>query len=387
MKDRQEMATRLVGWLLRQPFSGARELGWRLGIPEPDAGHILHELTLRGRVDWIEPGSPELDLRRRYFVTEEAVAAWCAAREIPVAALARAVLVGRSDLLRRVASIEVTIGVNDLCAALAGELRSAGNVELVDARSLPLGGPAAARWWLPGVDGYGCLRRDQRYAPFLVVWDRAAAPDIHRRRRAAAWQREADKVRGHWGDAGLPPLLIVCRTMREVAVWRGALADGADGETPLGAYFTTRPELLGHGAAGPIWQSPSGEEGRLLGRLGWGPEPPVLALPPFHGLADLESGTRRRQGALGRWAKQRAQAEHTRTRWQHAAALALATEPGEHTLLGWVARHPLLDASDLAELLREPRAVIVRRLDQLARYRVVAPVQPHQPMTTEGETA
>src|SRR5690606_38118358 len=154
------------------------------------------------------------------------------------ATLAQVMPVERNDLLRRVASIEVTAGVNHLCAALADELRRAGHGELGDARSLPLGGPAAARWWLPGVDGYGCLRAGRLSAPFLVVWDRAAAPDVHRRRRAALWQRDVTKVRGHWGRAGLPPLLIVCRTMREVAVWRGALTDQADGETPpLGAYF------------------------------------------------------------------------------------------------------------------------------------------------------
>ncbi|PKN78780.1 MAG: hypothetical protein CVU47_11745 [Chloroflexi bacterium HGW-Chloroflexi-9] len=73
-------------------------------------------------------------------------------------------------------------------------------------------------------------------------------------------------------------------------------------------------------------------------------------------------------------------------RWQHASAVALATRPGEQTLLGWIARHPLLAASDLAELLREPAALVERRLEWLLRCRVVAPVPPHQPMTTEGKT-
>lgn len=392
MNDQPQRATQAVGWLLRQPFNGEREVGRLLGVAEHDARHLLHELTLRGCVDWVEPGSPDLGRGRRYFVTEEAVAAWCAAREVPVATLARAVPVGRNELLRRVASIEVTTGVNGLCAALAAELRSAGHAELVDARSLPLGGPAAARWWLPGVDGYGCLRAGRRYAPFLVAWDRAAAPDVHRRRRAALWRREAAKVRGHWGQIGLPPLLIVCRTVREVAVWRGALVDQADGETPpLGAYFTTRPALREHGAAGPVWQSAAGEEGRLVTLLGWGPEPPVPALPPLDGLVEglgnLEPGTPRRQGALGRWAAQHATTENPRARWQHASALALATNPDEQTLLDWIARHPLLAAPDLAELLREPVALVERRLDWLLRCRVVTRVPLHQPMPSEGETA
>ncbi len=387
MNGQPQMATQAVGWLLRQPFSGEREVGQLLGVAEQDARRLLHDLTLRSRVDWVEPGSPDLGRHRRYFVTEEAVAAWCAAREVPVATLARAVPVGRNELLRRVASIEVTTGVNRLCAALAAELRSAGHAELIDARSLPLGGIAAERWWPQGVDGYGCLRAGRFSAPFLVVWDRAAAPDVHRRRRAAFWRREAPKVRGNWRRIGLPPLLIVCRTVRQIAVWRDALADQADGETPpLGAYFTTRPALQEHGAAGPIWGSVAGEEGRLLTLLGWGPEPPVPALPSLDGSADLEPSNRHRQGTLQRWAVGHATVENPRARWQHASALALATSPGEQTLLSWIARHPLLAASDLADLLDEPAAVVERRLEWLVRCRAVAPVPPHQPMTTEGET-
>ncbi|MGD9894724.1 MAG: hypothetical protein AB7U18_25850 [Dehalococcoidia bacterium] len=388
MKDQALRATLAGGWLLRRPLNDEREVGWLLGVAEHDARHILHDLTQRGCVDWVEPGSPDLGRRRRYFVTEEAVAAWCAARDVPVATLAGVVAVGRNDLLRRIASIEVTTGVNRLCAALAAELRGAGRTELFDARSLPLGGSPAARWWLQGVDGYGCLQRDQRYAPFLVVWDRRAAPDVHRRRRVALWRREAATVRRPWGESGLPPLLIVCPTMYEVAVWRDALADQADGTMPpLGACFTTRPALQAHGAAGPIWRSATGEEGRLMALLGWGPEPPVPALPSLDGLVDPEPAHRRRPGALGRWATQHAATEHTRARWQHASAVALATRPGEQTLLGWIARHPLLAASDLAELLREPAVVIERRLDRLLRCRVVVPVPPHQPLTTEGEPA
>jgi len=38
-------------------------------------------------------------------------------------------------------------------------------------------------------------------------------------------------------------------------------------------------------------------------------------------------------------------------------------------------------------LLSESAALIERRLEWLLRCRVVTPVPPHQPMTTEGETA
>ena len=386
MKDEPLMMTQAVGWLLRQPFNGEREVGWLLGIAEHDARHLLHELRLRGRVDWIDPGSPDIQRRRRYFVTEAAIAAWCAARETSVSTLAQVVPAGRNDLLRRIASIEVTTRVNRLCAELAAGLRN-GDHELIDARSLPLGGPPAARWWLPGVDAYGCLRVGRRYAPFLVAWDRTAAPDIHRRQRAALWRREAAKVRGHWGLVGLPPVLVACPTVREIAFWRRALADEADGpRPPLAAFFTTRWALEEHGAAGPIWQSTAGEAGRLVEQVGWGPEPPVPPLPSLDGFPDPEPGAHRRPGALGRWAAEHVTTENTRARWQHASALALAMGPGEQKSLGWIARHPLLAASDLAEFLDEPADLIERRLEWLVRGRAVASVPPHQPMTTEGET-
>src|SRR3546814_5729884 len=100
MTDQPQRATQAIGWLLRQPFHGEREVGRLLGCAEPDARHLLQALTLRGCVDSVEPGSPDLERRRRYFVTEDTVAAWCAAREVPIATLAQVVPVGRNDLLR-----------------------------------------------------------------------------------------------------------------------------------------------------------------------------------------------------------------------------------------------------------------------------------------------
>lgn len=387
MNDAQLMATRALGWLVRLPLSGERELARLMGGHEQDVRRILHGLALRGWTDSVEPGSPDLERRRRYFVAEDAVAAWCAARGVTVATIAESIPVGRTDLLRRIARIEITTGVNRLCAALADDLRLADLAELVDARTLPLDGRAAARWWLHGVDGYGCLRAGQLYAPFLIAWDRAAAPDVHRRQRAGLWRRQAKAVRARWGEVGLPPLLVVCSTTREVAVWREALTGHSDEDTPpLAALFTTRRALREHGAAGPIWRSAAGDEGQLIAQVGWEPEPSLPAPALFNGLAGIETVDRRRQGALRRWAVQRATTESSRARWQHASALALATGAGEQALLDWIARHPLLAASDLAELLREPAALVARRLEWLVRCRVVAPVRPHQPMITEGVT-
>lgn len=374
MNDEQ-MAARAVGWLVRLPLSGEREVAGLLGVDEHDARRMLHGLALRGWIDSVEPGSPELERRRRYFVAEAAIAAWCAAREVTVATLAERAPVGRNDLLRRLARAEITTAVNRLCAAVARDLRRVGLAELVDVRSLPLRGPAVARWWLHGIDGYGCLRSGDRYAPFLVAWDRAGAPHVHRRQRAARWCRESDAVRARWGETGLPPLLMVCPTLREVAVWQDALAGRPDAAAtpPFAVLLTTARALREHGAAAPIWRSAAGDEGQLVEQVGWGPAPPLPAPPRFDGLDDLVTVDRRGQGTLRRWAAERATTEGSRARWQHAAALALATGPGEQTLLDWIARHPLLAASDLAELLREPAALVARRLEWLVRCRAVAP--------------
>jgi len=103
-------------------------------------------------------------------------------------------------------------------------------------------------------------------------------------------------------------------------------------------------------------------------------------------LADLKPVAHRRQGALQRWAAQRATSASAHVRSQHASALALATEAAEQTLMGWIARHPLLAASDLAALLGEPAALITRRLERLVHCRAVTPARLHQPMTNEGAT-
>ena len=389
MNDATMIASGKLGWLVRLPPSGERELAGLLGVQDADVRRTLHDLGLRGRVDSVEPGSPELERRRRYFVSEDTVAAWCAAREVTAATLAQTLPVGRNDLLKRIACIEVTTGVNRLCAELAADLRRAGLAELVDARSLPLSGRAAERWWLHGVDGYGCLGAGRLYAPFLIAWDRAAAPDLHRRQRAALWHREAKAVRAHWGEAGLPPLLLVCPTTREADVWLHALANHADNgaSPPLGVFVTTRRGLREHGAGGAAWRSAGGEEKTLVEQIGWGPEPSVTAPPGlFDGIADIETVDRRRHGALRRWAAQHATAAGARVRWQHTSALALATGAAEQTLVEWMARHPLLSVSDLAELLGEPAALIARRLEWLVRCRAVAPVRLHQPMPSEGVT-
>jgi len=384
MNNAPTVAARACDWIARMPFCGEYEVARALGNDEHAVRPMLQDLKRRGFLDSVEPGSPDLERRRRYFITEDAVAVWTAALEMPSAVLAASLPVRRNDLLKRVACIEVTTGVGGLCADLADGLRRGGTPRLVDARSLPLGGRAAERWWLHGVDGYGCLEHERDYAPFFVVWDRFAAPDAHRRQRADFWHREARTVRRRWGKPGLPPILLVCPTTREADFWLGALADRADdgASPPLGVFVTTRRKLRDHGAGGPVWRSADGEEGELVRLIGWGAEPSVPQPPTLPDVTvDLAVGRRRTHGALGRWAARLAVAPVARARWQHASALALATRPGEQTLVDWIARHPLLAASDLAEFLGEQESLIEKRLERLVRLRVVRAVPLQQPTT------
>jgi len=120
-------------------------------------------------------------------VREDALPALAAGLDLPASEVTGAVAVRRRDALERVARVEITASVNGFFAELAAYGRRPVTCELADARSLPLQVPAAERWWLRGTDAYGCLRAGELWSPFLVAWDRAAAPDRQRRRRACGW--------------------------------------------------------------------------------------------------------------------------------------------------------------------------------------------------------
>ncbi len=264
MRDEAARLARALEWIARLPLCGEPELAGLLGVDEHDARRLTHELVKRGWTETLAARSPELEPRRLAVLRDEALSALAAACGRDLASLAGAVPVRPRDLSRRVASLEISVGVNRLLTDLADDLESSRIAELADARSLPLALSRAGRWWLPGVDGYGCLRSGRIHAPFLVAWDRAAAPDVHRRRRLAGWFAASAGVDREWGREGLPPVLVIRRSARERRVWEDALARRDEaGYGRLDLLSTTREELH---AAGPAGSAPSGAPPGAAGR-------------------------------------------------------------------------------------------------------------------------
>ena len=216
------------------------------------------------------------------------------------------------------------------------------------------------------MDGYGCLRSGPLHAPFLVAWDRAAAPDVHRRRRLAGWFAASARVDRLWGTEGLPPVLVICPSAREWRVWEDALAkrDGVGPGSP-DLLFTTREELHAAGAGDARWWRPDRAPAPLVEQLGWGEAPTLDAVRIERPLDDCRPPARRDGTSLGRRAFDQATSGQVGPDRQRLAGLARATSPAEKTLIEWVARHPLLTAADLAALTSEPAGLIRRRLERL----------------------
>ncbi len=357
----------VLDWVIRQPLIGEPEIARWVAVDEPIARGLLHELTQWGWCESLEPGSRELEARRRYIVRPQAVPVLAAA--LGCATIERDVPVGLRDVLQRVARFEITVGVNGLLAELADHLRQHGPGELADARSLPLGKSARQPWWLVGASGYGCLRTGDRWAPFLVVWDRAAAPDDHRRVRVRAWLRARASVAERWAPDGLPPTLLVCPGEREQAVWERDLLRclEADPFAVPSVLLATRESLRTDGVGGSIWRRPGDLAGApLSGLLGWGGAP----LPQVPWMRDRPERLKELPGARGPSLRAWARDEVTRStgpHWQRIGALAVVLVPGERLVIEWLVRFPLLAVAELAALTGEPVALIARRVEWLIR--------------------
>lgn len=356
-------------WIARLPLCGDPELAGLIGVDGHDARRLIHELVRRGWVETVEPGSPELELRRLALVREEAIPALAAALCLDPAEIAGAVPVRLRDALERITRVEITFGVNRALAGLAAEVRRSGLAELADARSLPLALSAPERWWLPRIDGYGCLRAGPLHAPFLLAWDRAAAPDLHRRRRVDAWFEASAAVARRWGAEGLPPVLVICPSTRELRVWEKALARADEtGGTQLDVLLTTREQLLVQGPGDSTWrQAGRTQAAPLVELIGWGREPPTVAATRLAEPLEQLPPPQRRGASLRERTLAGATANDGGPFWHRLGVLALATGPAEKTLIEWVARHPLLSGGDLAPLLGTSQALIERRLEWLTR--------------------
>jgi DNA-binding MarR family transcriptional regulator len=370
MSSHKTRLARALEWSARLPLLGEPELARLLGIDAADAPRVRLELERRGWIEWFVPGTYALRQRRLSFVREGAVAGLARALRIERVELPRHVAVRRTDVLDRIVRVEITAWVNRFFADLAVS-PGLPRLELADARSLPLALSVHERWWPPGVDGYGCLRAGELWAPFFVAWDRVSAPDEHRRRRVAAWTAAAPEVGARWGPEGLPVVLLVCAGEQEEEVWERSLRSGAErvAERRLDVLLTSASDVASAGPAAVNWRDPvSGRSGPLLERLGWGTAPKLRRwrLPD-----DAATRTLPRTGrTLRDWAPDAAADSRTPVT-ERVGAIAMTTDRDEKRLLEWIGRHPLLTSMELAGLCGVPKAAVARRLDWLVRCGVV----------------
>ena len=363
-------ASRALEWIARLPLLGEPELARLLGIDEVDARGLRRVLERQGSIEWFVPGSDALEQRRLSFVREAPLPALAAAVGTGLIALPAHLPVRRHDLLARIVRAELTASVNRFLSELSA-WPGLPRLELEDARSLPLTSSPPERWWLPALEGYGCLRAGAQRAPFFVAWDRAAAPDQHRTTRVGAWIAAAPTVAAHWGAEGLPPLLLVCAGQRARSTWERSIRQAAArmDVRPIEILLTSARELAVDGPAGVTWHDPvTGRAGSLLERLGWGAAPPFprLRLPDELPAPSRPATT----PTLRRWAPGAANDPRTPV-VERVAAIAMTTDRDEKRMIEWIGRLPLITTPQLASLTDLPRPAVARRVERLLHSGVV----------------
>jgi hypothetical protein len=348
------LQAKTLDWLSRLPLLGAYDLGLLLGIPERDASRLLYNLETLHWVEAVTAPSPELDAERFYALSTRAVTNLAARLGLAEAELEAQFPVSKREVMLRVARVETTVGLNRLAAELAEAARNDREIELGDFRSLPRR-RAARAFWPPEVEGFGWLRSGSTYAPFFVAWDRAAAPNVHRRKRVSAWYafREAEHV---WGRDDIPPILVLCPSEAEIAQWAQAVLASADRRVvrPVRVLLSAIDEVVSKGPFEAIWRRVGGTvRAPLAERLAWrwhlpvevrSPRVslarPVEALPPSQRLMFPA-----RRGPL----QKESFGSPTSNECERILPIVGATEK---RLLEWLGYHPLLSAADLRVLLR-----------------------------------
>lgn len=362
------MHSRAMEWIARLPLLGEHELALLLGAHDVDAAALRHHLDRDGWIESIRLGSPEIDLRPLAFVRDGALPALAEALGTTPRDLKTHAPFRRADILDRVARVEIAAGANRFLAELARALRDEPSFALTDARSLPMATPSGGRWWLPSIEAYGCVQVGELSAPFFVAWDRAGAPNEHRSERVAAWLRATPAVGSAWGAAGLPPILIVCPSARELEAWRTILLRAAerDDRARLDVLLTTIAEIADAGILAAIWREPERDRTALLiERLGWGEKPPIRELH----IGDMDTSAPpqpRASQRLREWALCAA-TEKTGTASERLAAIAMTTSGEQKALLEMLAHHPWLSASELAALFGVSDSLVERQLPWLVR--------------------
>jgi len=362
------LMARAIDWLGRLPLLGVEELSSLLQTREDSVSRALSELERLGCVEWVAPQSPEVMGRRLFVVANGAIDA----------ALAQVYALDRKEILLRLTRLETTVVLNRFLVEAVEAASHDIEIDLADARSLPSVASREGRCWPPDIEAYGCLRWGPWLAPFFVAWDRAGAPDLHRRLRVTSWYsfRESEPA---WGRDGLPPILVVCPSEREVEQWANAVVASADrrGCAPMSVVLATAAAAW-RDPLGAIWRRVDGTRHALLcERLRW-----VLRLPsgseapPISGRPSPEQVEQKRP-PLRDWARAVVADERRRrslAESERMPALALVATADHKALLDWIGHHPLLSPADLSVLLDMPVRLVQRLLGRLSEWGLVGGV-------------
>lgn len=350
-----------VHWLARLPFLGVIEMAMLLRIDEIRTQIVLSELEGLGWCEWIVPTSPELDERRLYILTS--VAQDRLVRSGP----ANSLPLRQRETLARLPRLETTAGLNRFISELVAAVAQDIEVDLADARSLPWTTPRSRRYWPPEVEGYVCLRWGPWVAPFFIAWDRAGAPEIHRRKRVAGWYTYTED-RG-WQTA---PIFVISPGERAVSQWSRSVIKSAErrGCPLLTVLLATGSDALTEPIGG-IWRRVDRSAKAYLFEMLTKLPPDKAPMSPLaFPVVDLEPMSNNDE-PLRKWAPRVADCADGMSGSDRLAARSLATGSLEKTALEWVAHHTLLTSDDIATLMDVPVPLAEKLGSSLERLELI----------------
>ncbi|NJD64426.1 MAG: hypothetical protein FIB00_04150 [Chloroflexi bacterium] len=355
-----------LSWLARLPFLSGPQLALLLGMPSQELEDVLRGLRQSDWIDWIEPSSPELVPNRRYALGSGAWE-WLTAH-LDSSGIQLDVLPSTwADTIRRIASIELTSAVNQVCSTLVAASHRVDWCEAVDARALPLG-RRAERPWPPDTHARVAFSGKGRTAEAFLTIVRKGVPAAYRDTVVANWYRHCG-----YPTSGLPvsPMLVVCADQANLSVWSLSIQKATErrGATSLPVYLACAEDIGADLFGLPSWRAADGAEPTPLGNLlSW--RTSAVATPavrPELWFADAPSAMHKERG-LYEWARSvrafDAPAPRARRGVEQVAALALAATAEQKRLLEAVGRYPLLSKSDLALVLGQPHRLLHRALER-----------------------
>lgn len=344
-------------WLLRLPLLGAYELSMLMNEDEDDSRRLLLELSRAGWLDAGTVSSPELEPDRLFSLSAAGLAemskATCRQFREPDASL----LLHHEDIEEPWARVETTVGINRFLAELVWTAQRTVNLDVVDLRALPRR-RAPGAWWPPGVDAYGCLRVGELVAPFFLAWDRAAAPNFHRRRRLSGWSAFRRQAAVDWAEEP-PTILVLCPNGETSDQWAKSAESAAlrSGSAPLSIAITEIEAVFSADPLESVWRPPlSRIEMPLIDLLAWRHRVPDECRSPA--VTELPSSPTHQVSLQSDLASVPADSPR-RPSYRQLGSM-------EKRFLEWLAHHPLLTADDLSVLVHGRRHLTRTLLDRLS---------------------